>query len=69
MERYETMGFEERGILIQALTLSKYWKLIATTESTQSTYYLFQSRISDSVTIGVNDGKSDFYDDVIFTNN
>lgn len=68
MERYETLDHESRTILISALNMSKYWDLIATTESTENTYYLFQSRISSATTIGVNDGKSDFYNDVIFNN-
>lgn len=66
MERYETLDHESRLILIEALTNSKDWSLTATTESRDNKYYLFQSRIDGHSTIAVNNGASDFYEDVIY---
>ena len=66
MERYETLDHESRLILIEALSNSEYWTLIATTESKDNKYYLFQSKIDGHSTIAVNNGASDFYEDVIY---
>ena len=66
MERYETLDHESRLILIEALTNSEYSTLIATTESKDNMYYLFQSTIDRQSTIAVNNGASDFYEDVIY---
>lgn len=66
MERYEALDHESRLILIEALTNSKDWSLLTTIESKDNTYYLFQSRIDGHSTIAVNNGASDFYEDVIF---
>ena len=64
-EHIYTRTQAERLALIETLMTNGKWSLIAKIDSTGNSYYLFGSRNNPSETIGINDGESDFYEDVI----
>ena len=67
METIYTRTHAERVALIKEMRTNGKWSLLVTIPSADNTYYLFASKEDACTTIGINDGKSDFYEDVIYT--
>ena len=67
MEKTFTRTHRERVALIEEMRTNGKWSLLLTIPSTDNTYYLFASRSNECETIGINDGVSDFFEDVIYT--
>jgi hypothetical protein len=67
-ERVYTRTHAERVALIEEMRTNGKWTLSAIVESSRNTYYLFASKANPCETIGINDGESDFYEDVIYCN-
>ena len=65
-ERVYTRTHSERLNLINEMRTNGKWIISAIVESSSNTYYLFASKANECETIGINDGKSDFYEDVIY---
>lgn len=65
-ERVYTRTHAERVALINEMRTNGKWTLSAIVESSRNTYYLFASKANPYETIGINDGESDFYEDVIY---
>jgi hypothetical protein len=66
-ERVYTRTHAERVALINEMRTNGKWTLSAIVESSDNTYYLFASKANECETIGINDGVSDFFEDVIYT--
>lgn len=67
MERIQPCNQNERLAIIRLLKDSKNWSIVTTVESSDNRYYLFCCK-NNGDTIAINDGQSDFYDDVVRTN-
>jgi hypothetical protein len=67
MEKTIQRNSAERRSLIGKLFNSENWELSFQTESEESTYFLFANKKYPNETIGINDGLSDFYEDVVLT--
>ena len=67
MEKIFTRTHRERVALIEEMRTNGKWSLLLTIPSTGNTYYLFASKANECETIGINDGVSDFFEDVIYT--
>lgn len=65
-ERVYTRTHAERLNLINEMRTNGKWIISAIVESSANTYYLFASKANECETIGINDGESDFYEDVIY---
>ena len=66
MEIIYTRTHAERVALIEKMRTNGKWSLLVTIPSADNTYYLFASKANEYETIAINDGKSDFYEDVIY---
>ena len=67
-ERVYTRTHAERLNLINEMRTNGKCIISAIVESSSNTYYLFASKTNPCETIGINDGESDFYEDVIYCN-
>lgn len=65
-ERVYTRTHSERLNLINEMRTNGKWIISVIIESSDNTYYLFESKANECETIGINDGESDFYEDVIY---
>lgn len=68
MEYIYQKTYAERVALIDQLLNNGKWEIVATITSSSNTYRLFESKIEKGSTIGINDGVSNFYEDVIYSN-
>lgn len=66
-EKTFTRTYAERLALLNELRTNGKWDLTLTVESSYTTYYLFTSKANEWETIGINDGESDFYEDVVYS--
>lgn len=66
-EKTFTRTYAERLALLNELRTNGKWDLTLTIESSSTTYYLFTSKTNECETIGINDGESDFYEDVVYS--